>query len=683
MPRHVTYSVFRVTSDIYDENSPSSVFRRDRPVGPVGPRSVGVVEEREPAVAEVNTSRRPQKTVVVPLSPLFRPSTAVGNRTTAAVTVEDRQQHREQRQPGPTAQMVRLTDEQSSSAVITTSPPHRERVSDDVGDVRDACRANVHDVSSAVAAEMSFHRLPDSSQLLRQQEMRGRRSPTASPAWRGVGAAEVMAAAAPSASGGRAAAVVGAAAVGLEAPGAIGGAGRVEAASSQAGHAYEAAAGASAVETAYRAASPGGVAAPIRRREARDASEAEALDARASKRAKGLRESALWAETCLESTRNGGMCQRGTRRLTEEEEERRAAIAAEGYFGGSRAAARALGDERAVDWYRREMRIAEESNASDSTARELRECSEIEGERRESRMLAPSEDREGFMAREPWRRRERKESPSDSSDSSRSPKGPKGDSRTGATPKSKTPKQEIIDSHTNTTASSHPSTQPPASTPSPTLQNWSESDLQSFVQKALSDRIKGISEEGELLEPLPFDLHGEVDAQYARELRDRRRPRESGVTYGVVDGQQLPKVGKDINDMTPLEVVMTAMSNRGERSQSKAHWVVPSHIDKLSASTSDFDWWFKEMREHLDACGIRNQDCRGMTTMPTAVGRATAAEMHGVGVHVHVGARPSVQCTYKGFKRSRWRRLLIGAAYLGGLEVVRVCMAWRVLGWLV
>ena len=585
-----------------------SVFGRDRPGGPVGPRSEGVVEEREPAAAEANISRRPQKTVVVPLSPLFRPSTAISSRTTAAMMMEDRQQHQEPRQPGPTAQMVRLTDRQSSSAVITTSPPHRERVCDDVYDARDAWRDDVHDGISAAAAETSSHRLPDSPQLLRQREMRGRRSPTASPAWRGVGAAEVMAAAAPSASGGRAAAVVGTAAVGWEVSDALGGAGRVEAVASQAEHAYEAAASTSAAKAAYRAASPGGVAAFMRQKEARNASEAEASGAAASMRARGLRESTLLAETCLESTRDGGTCPRDTRRQTEEEEEREAAIAAERYFGGSRAAARALGDERAVDWYRREMRIAEESNVNDSTAREPRERSEIGGAGRESRMLAPVENREGFVARELRRRRENRESPGDSSDSQRSTRGSRGVSRTGAAPNNITPKTGVMEGHANTVTSSNSSIQPPASTPSPTLQNWSESDLQSFVQKALSDRIKGISEEGELLEPLPFDPHGEIDAQYARELKDRRRLCESGVRYGVANALQSSAVNKNINDMTPLEVVMTAMSNRGERTQAKGQWVIPTHIDKLAANTPDFDWWFKEMREHLDACGIRNQD---------------------------------------------------------------------------
>ena len=64
-----------------------------------------------------------------------------------------------------------------------------------------------------------------------------------------------------------------------------------------------------------------------------------------------------------------------------------------------------------------------------------------------------------------------------------------------------------------------------------------------------------------------------------------------------------------MNQSTSLVGAVLAAQHRAA---TKPRWEPPTNIPKLSASVEDYDWWFREMYEHLDSCNVQ-QDTEKLT----------------------------------------------------------------------
>ena len=147
----------------------------------------------------------------------------------------------------------------------------------------------------------------------------------------------------------------------------------------------------------------------------------------------------------------------------------------------------------------------------------------------------------------------------------------------------------------------------------PALMRWSLSDLQRYVKQAVEENTKKEGEDDDVDDGMgyvQFDPDAEIDADWAVELQ-ARRGRVGDFVKGTGaastddddddddDGASVERTGRNAN---------VAMTASGGTPNPTGRWCIPSHIPKLSASIPDLDWWFLQMREHIDGCRVTRQD---------------------------------------------------------------------------
>ena len=89
------------------------------------------------------------------------------------------------------------------------------------------------------------------------------------------------------------------------------------------------------------------------------------------------------------------------------------------------------------------------------------------------------------------------------------------------------------------------------------------------------------------------------------------------VHSGAQEASEKPILSRKVTSDTATAASQSALSpyaamSAQHRGATKPRWEPPTNIPKLSASVEDFDWWFREMYEHLDSCNVQ-QDTEKLT----------------------------------------------------------------------
>ena len=139
------------------------------------------------------------------------------------------------------------------------------------------------------------------------------------------------------------------------------------------------------------------------------------------------------------------------------------------------------------------------------------------------------------------------------------------------------------------------------------LATWSVADLQTFLQQQIREGKVKI-EERPSLEQL-FDPDKEIQAPYVEELRERALmlPRLANTFSATPTSEKQDSDEEARQPVTWHEAVMMASQNKVVKAL-MGKWQTPTHFGPLLAETLDFDWWFREMHLHLDACCITRQE---------------------------------------------------------------------------
>ena len=128
---------------------------------------------------------------------------------------------------------------------------------------------------------------------------------------------------------------------------------------------------------------------------------------------------------------------------------------------------------------------------------------------------------------------------------------------------------------------------------------WTMQDLQNFIQQTIASTSSMRSTSSQF----PFDPSAEVDTPYTRDLKSRLLgPTRTTISGEAGRGQSiLSTTGRaQIQD---LETAMIAQNSKTLTGK----WKVPDELSKLGVDTVDYDWWFRQMYEHLDNCCITGQ----------------------------------------------------------------------------
>ena len=94
--------------------------------------------------------------------------------------------------------------------------------------------------------------------------------------------------------------------------------------------------------------------------------------------------------------------------------------------------------------------------------------------------------------------------------------------------------------------------------------------------------------------PPRFPLEDETEPEYTK--------REGGCLLRSGASESIGQPAKSLQRIHMQSAV--PMLAAVPHSTVKSKWVEPEHIEKLSAQTDDFDWWFYQMHMHLNDCGI-------------------------------------------------------------------------------
>ena len=141
------------------------------------------------------------------------------------------------------------------------------------------------------------------------------------------------------------------------------------------------------------------------------------------------------------------------------------------------------------------------------------------------------------------------------------------------------------------------------SSPTPSS-SWSVQDLEKIVQQAVEKHAKGEELAMQENPKLPFDPTVEPTAAYVQEWKDcGTRPAKERASSPVREEQRR---GRGSSAPPATETAMTAWDLTTALPW-EGRWKTPNHIPKLSHVTVDYDWWFRQMREHLDECRFTHQ----------------------------------------------------------------------------